>query len=102
MSLLKAARKINEKVLGSDHPNYVKNQVHLAIILRAQVYLHQHLETLNSISNLITQGKLEEAEPILRQSLRRIEKTYGTNHLEYASCKANLAVVLEEKVDLLL
>ena len=116
--LLRRALKINEKVLGSEHPHVATNLNNLALLLKAQgkndeaelLYRrvlriderslapeHPSVATnLNNLAGLLyTQGKYVEAEPLFRRALKINEKVLGPEHPSVATSLDNLALLLQ-------
>jgi tetratricopeptide (TPR) repeat protein len=76
--LLQRALAINEKTLGSNHPDVASN--------------------LNNLANLLCdQGKYNEAEPIFRRAIAIDEKVLGPNHPDVARDLNNLALMLVDQ-----
>ena len=47
---------------------------------------------------MLSQGKLDEAEPLLKESLAIDKKVYGDEHPEIATDLNNLAQLLQDQV----
>ena len=117
--LLRQAKAIQAKELGTDHPDYATSLGNLASVLHylmatdeAKSLLRQakairakklgtdhpdYAQTLNNLASVLREtGETDEAKKLLRQAKAIQAEKLGTDHPDYAQTLNNLASVLRE------
>jgi tetratricopeptide (TPR) repeat protein len=120
--LLERALVIDEKILGSDHPNFAAELGTMGYLLQAQGDLHgakpyferalsirekvlgpDHPDTSRSLSNLgallDAQGDFAGSRPYHERALAVREKTLGPDHRDTANSLNNFGGMLQEQGD---
>ncbi|KFZ23725.1 hypothetical protein V502_01790, partial [Pseudogymnoascus sp. VKM F-4520 (FW-2644)] len=72
-----AHTELQEKVLGKEHPDILKNMGNLGVVLKKQ-------------------GKYDEAERMCQQAAQLAEKVLGRNHPDTIKYRDNLAMLVED------